>query len=576
MLTLGIHDGHTATACLLEDGKILSCISEERISRKKEHSGFPKEAILECMRLSNRSIEEVDAVGVCSLMPQIGSKGWHEPPFYKRLFGHLTKVVPSTVLQSPKNIKRIHRLSNLLFYKRKRKLLGNLLELGVEENKVSFFEHHLCHAATTYYTSWYSEQKTLVLTLDGSGDAVCATISIGENGKLNRIAEIFNYNSICDFYTYVTTFLGMKPMSHEYKVMGLAPYASDYGRDEIIEKFQNYFRIDPKDPLQIQNTSGGWKWRFYKLLQKDLGNARFDIVAGALQEVFEDVIVAWIKGAIRKTNVRSLALSGGGFMNVKLNDRILNLPEVDQLFIFPSCGDESNPIGASILAAIKHDFPSQKIEKLDMIDWGAAYNNEDIEKAISKLLKGTAYTIKKHGDINQVVAEKVADGSVIGRLQGRMEWGARALGNRSIIADAKNPAIIHKINKAIKMRDFWMPFAPAILQEYRKKYVKLREDYYSPFMTVAPETYNVAWEDIPAGLHPFDHTARCQIVDPRNHPSFHDLITKFEKITGRGGLLNTSFNLHGEAIVMTPEDAIHTFINSDLDVLQMEDYLVEK
>ena len=328
--------------------------------------------------------------------------------------------------------------------------------------------------------------------------------------------------------------------------------------------------------MQIQNTSGAWKWRFYKRLQKDLGNARFDIVAGALQEVFEDVIIEWVQAAIKKTGINNLALSGGGFMNVKLNDRILNLSKVDNLFIFPSCGDESNPVGASILAALDEGYLFNDVKKVSMIDWGTSYNNDDVENAVSKMLKDSTYRVEKFADINQVVAERVAAGCVVGRLQGRMEWGARALGNRSIIADAKNPTVIHRINKAIKMRDFWMPFAPAILIEYRKKYVNMKHNYHSPFMTVAPTTQKAAWEDIPAGLHPFDRTARCQIVDPENHPSFHDLITKFEKITGRGGILNTSFNLHGDAIVMTPEDAIYTFINSDLDVLQMEDFLVEK
>ncbi len=157
-----------------------------------------------------------------------------------------------------------------------------------------------------------------------------------------------------------------------------------------------------------------------------------------------------------------------------------------------------------------------------------------------------------------------------------MEWGARALGNRSILADARHPQIIHKINKAIKMRDFWMPFAPAILCDYRNRYLRLRDDFPCPFMTIAPETNEEAWHAIPAGLHPFDRTARAQILDRKNHPSFYDLVTKYEKLTGVGGVLNTSFNLHGDAIVCSPEDAIHTFLNSDLDVLQLEQYLIEK
>ncbi len=576
MLTLGIHDGHTATACLMEDGAVVACVSEERIVRDKERAGFPAEAIQECLRLAGRKAGDVERVGISSLLPLIGPQGWRRPGWHKRVFGLAVRALPDCVLQSPRNVRRIQSVARLLFAKHRRRQLRNLAGLGLDADRATIYEHHRCHAATTYYTSWYRDRKTLVITLDGSGDGVCATLNIGENGTLTRFAETFNYNSICDFYTFVTTWLGMKPMSHEYKVMGLAPYASNHGRDDVREVFRSYYRIDPRDPLQIINTSGAWKWQFYERLRKDIGFARFDIVAGALQEVFEEVVIDWIRNAIRETGIGDLALSGGGFMNVKLNDRIANLPEVSSLFIFPSCGDESNPIGAAILAALDAGYPAEEIEPLGMVYWGAAYSNEEVEQAITKHLDGQGFRVSRHDDINGEVAKRITEGKVVGRMTGRMEWGARALGNRSIVADARDPQIIHKINKAIKMRDFWMPFAPAILESYRDTYVKLRQDYRSPFMTIAPETHEAAWTAIPAGLHPFDRTARCQIVDAKNHPDFHDLISKYEQLTGVGGVLNTSFNLHGEAIVMTPEDAIHTFLNSDLDLLQMENFLVEK
>jgi carbamoyltransferase len=157
-----------------------------------------------------------------------------------------------------------------------------------------------------------------------------------------------------------------------------------------------------------------------------------------------------------------------------------------------------------------------------------------------------------------------------------MEWGARALGNRSILADPRDQKVIHRLNKAIKMRDFWMPFAPAILIDYRDRYLELRSDFKCPFMTIAPDTKPKAWEDIPAGLHPFDKSARAQILDPENHPEFYGIVKKFEEITGVGGVLNTSYNLHGDPIVCSPEDAIHTFLNSELDILQMENYIIKK
>lgn len=576
MITLGIHDGHTATAALLEDGKVLACVSEERLLREKEWNGFPVLSIHECLRICGKTASDIDAVGVCSLMPQIGSEGWKNPPWYKRAFGQAAKILPKSVLQDPKNVQRVQSIAPKLIKTRNRDMINQIETLGISANKIKFYEHHRCHAATTYYKSWYNDRKTLVITLDGSGDAVCATINIGENGQLTRISETFNYNSICDFYTYVTTFLGMKPMAHEYKVMGMAPYASNYGFQEVLDTFRSYYTVDPKNPLQIINTSGSWKWQFYDRLQKDIGFARFDIVAGAVQKLFEEVVVQWIQNAIAETGIGDLALAGGGFMNVKVNDLILKLPEVDSLFIMPGCGDESNPVGAGLLAAMDAGFAAKDIPTLGMIDWGASYTNNDVEAAIEKMLAGHNFKVKKYKDVNTELAKRIADGKVVGRMKGRMEWGARALGNRSILADARNGHVIHKINKAIKMRDFWMPFAPAILHEYRDTYLELRQDFKCPFMTVAPMTKERAWTDIPAGTHPFDRTARCQIIDTDHHADFHDLVSKFEKMTGVGGMLNTSFNLHGDAIVMTPEDAIYTFLNSGLDVIQMEDYLVEK
>ena len=263
-------------------------------------------------------------------------------------------------------------------------------------------------------------------------------------------------------------------------------------------------------------------------------------------------------------------------MNVKLNYLISKLPEVNSLFVFPSCGDDSNPIGAAILASFRKGFSAQNVKPLGMVYWGPSYAQNDIERAIEQDLSDTGFSIYKHDNVNQAIAEKLVEGKIVGRFTGRMEWGARALGNRSIVADPRNSQIIHKLNRAIKMRDFWMPFAPAVLENYRSEYFHLREDYRCPFMTIAPDTKPRAWNDIPAGLHPFDRSSRAQLLDSENHPSFHELVSNFERITGVGGVLNTSFNLHGDAIVCSPEDAIDTFLKSDLDVLQLEDYIVEK
>jgi len=576
MLTLGIHDGHTATACLFEDGEVIACISEERLNREKEWNGFPEKAINKCLELAGKAFEEVEAIGICSLHPQIGTEYFYKPHVYKRVYSNMIKVLPKKIFQSSNNIKYIQKVIGILTSSRRRNIVKKLKEMGLVTDKIFFFEHHLLHAATTFYTNWYKNDKTLVITLDGSGDAVCATINIGQNGKLERIAAVYNYNSICDFYTRVTHFLGMKPMSHEYKVMGMAPYAPERDKNKVLEEFRNYFKISDKNPFVFINTSGLWKWQFIKKFKKTLIGKRFDWIAGATQDLFEEVMLEWIKNALEGTRIGNVALSGGGFMNVKLNYLISKLPEVESLFIFPSCGDESNSIGASMLAALKMGFPAEGIKPLGMVYWGPSYSREKIEKTIKNKLGGLGIKIKKVENISEVIAQKLVEGKIIGRFTGRMEWGARALGNRSIMADPRRLDVIHKINKAIKKRDFWMPFAPSILDKYRNKYLELRADYECPFMTIAPETKPAAWKDIPAGLHPFDKSSRAQVLDQENHPSFYEVVSKFEEITGVGGVLNTSFNLHGDPIVCSPEDAVYTFLNSELDILQLENYLIEK
>ena len=576
MLTLGIHDGHSSTACLMDNGEVIACISEERINREKEWMGFPEQSIRKCLEITGRTIDEIEAVGFCSLMPQIGHQGYFNPPWHKKLFGIAARLVPAFILQNSKNGRRIKNLAPKLFGSRQEKLLEKLESIGIPRSKATFYEHHQLHAATAYYTSWYKDRKSLVITLDGSGDAVCATVNVGENGKLNRLAEVFNYNSICEFYTRITQYLGMKPMSHEYKVMGMAPYASDHGRAAVTKRLAKYFHVPEDESMQIYNTSGVWKWQFQNKFSKDLEGVRFDIVSGVAQTVFEDVCLKWIRNAIKQTGVTDIVLSGGGFMNVKLNNSIVNLPEVTSTFIFPGCGDESNPVGAAALAAIDNGYDWQQIKPLHMTYWGPEYSNDECKAAIDASPELAGMKVTFHDDANQYIAQQVAAEKVVGRMVGRMEWGARSLGNRSIIADPRKQQVIHKLNKAIKMRDFWMPFAPAVLDSYRDKYLKIPESFPCPYMTIAPESKPPAWDTITAGLHPFDRTARSQILDSDHHPSFHDLVSKFEKITGVGGVLNTSFNLHGDPVVMTPQDAIYTFLNSGLEVLQLENWVVEK
>lgn len=575
MLTLGVHEGHTATACVLEDGKVLACISEERLNRHKEWEGFPRLSIAKCLELSGKRPEDFDAIGFCSLMPQIGFQTYYRPLWTKRVFGHIARLLPKKILQRQSNISIVQKFGWWASKGRREWLADEVRQMGFDCPH-NFYEHHYLHASTAFYTNWYKNDKTLVITLDGSGDGVAGTINVGESGKLERVAALFNYNSICEFYTKITEHLGMKPMSHEFKVMGMSPYADGKYRQELLDVFRGYYEIPADRPLEIVNQSGRWKWQYFDLFKNELFQKRFDNVAGAVQDVYEEVVLQWVRNAIRETGVTDLALSGGGFMNVKLNAKILDLPEVNSLFVFPSCGDESNALGACINAALDAGFDYQDVAPLDIVYWGPSFSNDEVSRAIDNHLPQQGFAVTHHENIDEHVGRELAHGAIVGRMTGRMEWGARSLGNRSIVADPRSQHIIHRINKAIKMRDFWMPFAPAVLEEQADKYFRRDKEFHCPVMTMAFESKPLAEDEIIAGLHPFDTTARAQLVNERDHPAFYRMIRSFEDETGVSGVLNTSFNLHGDAVVCSPEDAIRTLLSSDLDAIQMENYYVER
>ncbi len=575
MLTLGIHDGHTATACVMEDGEVLACISEERINREKEWQGFPALSIKKCLELSGKTPEMFDAVGFCSIMTQIGHGSYHKPLWTKRAFGYLARLMPSKILQRQDNIRIVQAIGNWSSKGHKEELAQQLRGMGFTCD-YDFYEHHTLHAATSFYTNWYQPEKSLIITLDGSGDGVCGSISVGENGKMERLVGLFNYNSICEFYTKITEHLGMKPMSHEFKVMGMSPYGDEKYRKELVTEFHKYFKISDKNPLEIVNTSGYWKWQFFDLFKNTLFQKRFDNIAGAVQDVYEEVVLQWVKNAIKETGIHDVVLSGGGFMNVKLNAKVLAIPEVKSLFIFPSCGDEANSVGAAILASIDKGYDATAIKPLEMVYWGQGHSNDEAKEAIDAHLPNEGFKVSFHDDIDTHVGGMLAEGHIVGRMTGKMEWGARSLGHRSIVANPGDPSIIHRINRAIKMRDFWMPFAPAVLEEKADKYFIRDKDFHCPFMTMAYESKPQARKEIPAGLHPFDDTARAQLVNEKDHPSFYKMIKAFEDKTGVSGVLNTSFNLHGDAVVNSPEDSIYTLLNSDLDAIQIENYYIER
>ncbi len=541
----------------------MAMVSEERIWHEKEKGGFPSEAIKEVLALSGLSPEEIEVVAVATLTPPLLPEEFKKPPFPRNLYQSLYRILPRRFLQGTSYVdpvvKIVHRLS-----RRREKVEAALRELGIRA-EVVFVEHHLGHAASAFFGSGFD--RALVLTLDGAGDGLSGSYYVGEGLKLERRGRISAYNSIGEFYTRITEYLGMKPLSHEYKVMGLAPYvrAEDRRVKEAYERVRPLFRVSGD---RILNESGRYKADYLSLFQRLFFKVRFDTVAYVSQRLLEEVVLEWVDNL--KGEYDTLAVAGGVFMNVKMNYYLLE--RFRNVFVMPSAGDESLAYGAAAYVTAQRGIRPEPIGTLYL---GREFGDREIEEALDKL-DGKGFKVERIGpDIHEYVGELLAEGKVVARFFGRSEWGARALGNRSILADPRRLEVVRRINRMIKKRDFWMPFAPSVLAEDFERYFKVPIRSKSErYMILAYPTKEEGVRDLPAALHQSDLTGRPQVVYEEDNPTYHRLIRRFKAKTGVGAVLNTSFNLHGYPIVYTPEQAVFTLANSDLDALAIGEYLV--
>ncbi|KKR23698.1 MAG: carbamoyl transferase [Candidatus Peregrinibacteria bacterium GW2011_GWE2_39_6] len=446
-------------------------------------------------------------------------------------------------------------------------------QFDFRRDQIMTVEHHRAHAlCATLLVPW--DEEVLVFSCDGEGDNLSATVSILHRGKIQRIAQTSAEDSLGILYLKVTEYLGMKGNEHEFKVMGMAPYAKSDKAEEVYLILKELLWFSPEDPLAFKA-----RYRMptiEKRLKNLLYRKRFDAISGGIQRLTEELICEWVKRAIVKTSIGNIALTGGVFMNVKVNQLLGELTEVKKIYVVPSCGDESGAIGAAVEGhlrfAEKHAFLLKPLKSL--------YLGTQVDNNLDELLKEEGlkkrYHIEYCQDIESRVADLLAKGQVVARLNGKMEWGARALGSRSILANPNNFNIIRIINEKIKNRDFWMPFAASILKERAKDYIVNPKNIDAPYMAITFHTTEMAQVHLPAAIHPYDFTVRPQLVDRAWNPSYHKLISEFEKRTGIGAVLNTSFNLHGEPNVQNLKDAIHTLDHSGLDYLAVDDYLLTK
>jgi carbamoyltransferase len=578
MKVLGIYDGHTATAALLEDGKILSVISEERLNREKEWLGFPRKSIEKVLEMNNTSIGELDKVIVCGLLGSTTYQDFVNQTFQPLVTGFniFKSIVPRNIVKKNGWPGIVTKMAAPL--RKKKEIFSFFDEKGYDRNKIEFIDHHLCHAYTTFTNTWGQKDDMLILTLDAAGDCYSGSVNVVKNGEFKTIERTNVFNSLGLLYSRLTQYLGMRPLSHEYKVMGLAAYTKDEDSQKIYDVFRTKFmRIDPENPLRLENLSGAVGADYLKKFDKHFKNTRFDHLAGGGQKLVEELIVQWTTNAIQATGIKNVFCSGGVFMNVKANMRTIYKNVADRFFVFPSCGDESNAIGAcnygyrQLCQEKGIDFQPHKL--MDYY-FGNEFGEKETEEAIKKN-EGVLKAVRID-DINKHVASLLAKGEIVARCSGKMEFGARALGNRSILGHPNKTGVTREINDAIKQRDFWMPFACSMLDKFEKDYLVNPAEVPSNYMILSFAGTQKAHEHLINGMHQYDLTVRPQVVLKEHNADYYEIIEHFHSLTGIGGILNTSFNIHGEPIACTPDDAISTLLRSGLKHLVIGNYYLTK
>jgi carbamoyltransferase len=557
MISLGFNYSqmHDSSACIARDGELLFAVAEERISRVKHDAGFPRTAIQACLEFANVRPGELDFI----------CQGWPAPSkvFATDLKCFLRGQYPLTYL----NVLNSARLFASMAHQN-----GGFKrftqQFGPTRAQMRFVDHHLAHAISAY--SYCGFDRATVVVMDGRGAWEASSIWYGHDGRLDPVLTIPWPNSLGLFYAQFTQYLGFVPNSDEWKVMGLAPYGSPgVNLSEFISLNHEMYRVNA--PLLFERSNGA------SAIAKRLGPERtpeseiddsFKNIAFAVQDACEDAMLALVKLATEKTGCRNVCLAGGVALNSKANGKIQASGMVDRIFIQPAASDDGVALGA-VFAPCLDGGGRLPMKPLRHAYLGPEFSDPEIEKALRTYkLRAT-----KLSDVAGTAAELLANGKILGWFQGRMEFGPRALGHRSILADPRDPEMNAKVNNAVKFREWWRPFAPSMLKEVAGEYLENACD--SPFMIltnpVRPEKRNV----IPSVTH-VDGSARPQTVEKEIDPLYWSLINEFGKRTGVPVLMNTSFNLRGEAIVNTPTDAIRTFFSSGMDALVIGSYLVEK
>lgn len=412
-----------------------------------------------------------------------------------------------------------------------------------------------------------------MITQDGEGDLLCGMTGVYESGRYKLLDKTPSTDSLALIYASVTQYLGMKVLEHEHKVMGLAAYPpKEYGMKIYEKKFRNLVEVkNAKIKLKYKTFLTG---AFTIFILKDLlYKERFDNIAFGVQQLIEDKITEFVRQNIEKYKIRNLAFGGGLFMNVKLNKKIQEMPEVGKCYFMPSCGDEMNAIGAAFYVLEQHGEFGKSDETMYL---GKEYTDEEIEKYFAENNLDKRYELTKVKNPEKEVAEMINEGEIVGRFAGRGEVGARSLGNRAILADPSKLESVEVINYAIKSRDFWMPFACSVLEERFDDYAIHNGNSLPYYMITAYDTTEKGKKELKAAIHRKDYTMRPNVVKKEHNNEYHKIIKEYEKLTGIGGVLNTSLNIHGYPLIGFIKELFFTMDNSYLDIAQCGNYIITK
>jgi carbamoyltransferase len=568
MRVLGLGTEEDGGAAIVEDGRILAAVGEERLCRMKLAMGFPHGALREVLRLTNTRIDELDAVLIGGereiFAPGLAPfDGWfqYQPT---SIGGKLKRIVaPFSGLgqRIPLLERAYYAALGPSFAHRRREITRILREEHGVRCPITFVDHHLCHVTSAYFTSGFDD--ALVCSVDGGGDGKSAAIYAARGGKLEKLTETRAFDSLGNYYAYITHLCGFKAMRHEGKITGLAAH----GDPKYVPLLRTF--IDEHDG-RLVNHGGAVFAGAIKQLQAQLpkGWTREDLAA-SIQRHFEDVTRRLVGHWARKTGLRKIALAGGVFANVRVNEEIRLLPETDEVFIHPGMADVGLPVGAALAACLPGTLAqTMRADTTPLRDvyFGPDISDAEIDAAMAK-----------HGLVAETLTQPLADeiaellisGHVVARAAGRMEYGPRALGNRTIMYQPSDPAVNDWLNANLRRTEF-MPFAPAVLHEERAQCFgdMTGGEHAAEFMTM---TYHCTpWmQERMGGVVHIDGTARPQLVRRDRNPEFHEIISAFYRRTGLPAVINTSFNMHEEPIVCSADDAIRAFLDGNLDYLNL-------